>query len=305
MNPVLALIIANLIWGAASPIFKFSLGNIPPFILLFIRFFVASLIFLPFVRGYHFEKLNVKEWVQIIIGTTFAFTIHIGTLFIGLEKTESINAPIILSSAPIFLFLASWLFLREKLHKKIFFGMIVSFVGVMVIIISPFLSDGVKHANFGGEIEGNFLYVISTLALVASIIILKPIMKKVPPLVITYLSFSIAALTFLPFALGELQTWSFSSLAMPGIVGIVFGVFLCSALAYFLYYYGLSKIDAQEIGIFTYTDPIAAMLVAAPLLGEYPDRWFLLASLLVFLGIYIGEGRIHYHPFHRLRQKTV
>ena len=39
MNPILALIITNVIWGAASPIFKLALTNIPPFTLAFIRFF--------------------------------------------------------------------------------------------------------------------------------------------------------------------------------------------------------------------------------------------------------------------------
>lgn len=300
MNPALALIIANLIWGAASPIFKYSLTNIPPFILLFIRFFFASFIFLPFVRSYHFDTLSTKDWLRIFIGSFFGMTLYIGSIFIGLEKTASINAPIILSSAPIFLFLASWFFLKEKLHKKILCGMLISLAGVMVIIFLPFIVHDGKISNFSSEIVGNFLYVISTISLVISILILKPVTKKVNPLVLTFLSFLIATATFLPFALIELQTWSFNSLALPGIVGIIFGLFFSSALAYFLYYYGISKIDAQEIGIFTYTDPVTAILVAAPLLGEYPDKWFLLGAALVFLGIYVGEGRLHYHPIHKL-----
>ena len=47
MNPVIALIIANIIWGAAAPIFKLALTNIPPFTLGFIRFFFAGSILLP------------------------------------------------------------------------------------------------------------------------------------------------------------------------------------------------------------------------------------------------------------------
>ncbi|PIX68551.1 hypothetical protein COZ40_02690, partial [Candidatus Roizmanbacteria bacterium CG_4_10_14_3_um_filter_39_13] len=49
MNPIVALIIANIIWGAACPIFKFALVNIPPFTIAFIRFFFAGIIFLPLV----------------------------------------------------------------------------------------------------------------------------------------------------------------------------------------------------------------------------------------------------------------
>ncbi len=303
MNPVIALIVANLIWGAASPIFKFALMDIPPFILLFVRFALASLIFLPFIKGYRFEKLKPKYILLIIVGGILGFTVHIGLLFIGLEKTDSINAPIILSTAPVFLILVAWIFLKEKIRTKSLIGTIVSLVGVLIIILLPILSkhDGAKV--FTQEIEGNLLYVVSTIALVASTLILKPLSEKIPPLVLTYLAFVTAAATFLPFAILELQHWSFSSIHLPGIMGIIYGTFLSSALAYILYFYGMSKISTQEIGIFTYSDPIAAILVAAPLLGEMPDKFFILGSLLVFGGIYISEGRIHYHPIHKIKNR--
>jgi len=45
MPGILAIIIAEVIWGAAPPIFKYSLQEVPPFTLAFIRFFTASFIF--------------------------------------------------------------------------------------------------------------------------------------------------------------------------------------------------------------------------------------------------------------------
>ncbi len=64
MSPILALIITNIIWGAASPIFKFALQNIPPFTLAFIRFFFAGLLFLPFVFLFY-QKLSLKRWLEV------------------------------------------------------------------------------------------------------------------------------------------------------------------------------------------------------------------------------------------------
>jgi len=88
------------------------------------------------------------------------------------------------------------------------------------------------------------------------------------------------------------------------VVGIIFGVFFSSALAYFLFYYGLSKISTQEVGLFTYIDPVVAILIAVPLLGEYPNLYFFLGSILIFGGIFIAENRIHWHPFHKLKIKS-
>jgi drug/metabolite transporter (DMT)-like permease len=69
--------------------------------------------------------------------------------------------------------------------------------------------------------------------------------------------------------------------------------------------YGISKIDAQEVGIFSYIDPIVAVLIAVPLLSEYPTPLFFVGSLFVFTGIFLAEKRLHWHPFHRIRRKVI
>ena len=115
MNPILALIIANIIWGAASPIFKFALQNIPPFTLAFIRFFFAGLIFLPIALN-KWQHLTLKQWLEIILVGFFGITINISFFFLGLEKTESINIPVIASSGPVFIYLLSIIFLKLVLR---------------------------------------------------------------------------------------------------------------------------------------------------------------------------------------------
>lgn len=302
MNPILALIIANIIWGAAAPIFKFALQNIPPFTLAFIRFFFAGLIFVPFVIN-KWQPLTVRQWIEIILVGFFGVTINISFFFLGLGKTESINAPIIASSGPIFIYLLSVQFLKEKPKLKVFTGMLIGLVGVLIIILSPIFL-GQKQYTFGA-IEGNLFFLIATLGTVFQTIVGKDILRKINSFQVTLISFLFGSLTFLPFMKNELVSWSFTNLDIRGIVGIIFGIFLSSALAYYLYYWGISKIKAQEVGIFSYICPVTAVFIAIPLLQEYPDLFFFLGSVFVFGGIYLAEGRIHWHPFHRLKSRNV
>ena len=59
---VIALIIANIIWGAAPPIFKWALQDIGPFTLAFLRFFLATILILPFAyKRLSIEKEDVAE----------------------------------------------------------------------------------------------------------------------------------------------------------------------------------------------------------------------------------------------------
>ncbi|KKP66516.1 MAG: hypothetical protein UR68_C0012G0002 [Candidatus Roizmanbacteria bacterium GW2011_GWA2_35_19] len=301
MNPILALIIANLVWGAASPIFKLALTNIPPFTLAFIRFSFAAVLFLPFIKLF-WKKINFQELLEVLLVGVFGITINISFFFLGLPKTTSINAPIIASSGPIFIYLLSILFLRERPKAKILFGMLTALIGVLIIILSPIFLEG-KRVDFG-EIEGNIFFLIATFGTVMQTIISKDTLKKVNPYQATFISFIFGALTFFPLMIKELRIWEFSQLNNNGILGIVFGVFLSSALAYLLFYYGISKIKASEVGMFTYIDPVVAIIIAIPLLHEYPNIFFIAGSVLVFGGIFFAEGRLHWHPFHKLKSQS-
>lgn len=294
---VLALIIANLIWGAASPIFKWALEDIPLFVLAYLRFFGATLLMLPLV--YKRDLRIPKPDIIPILGIAFfGITLNITFFFLGLKNTPSINAPIIASSGPIFLILFSILLLHERPKRKTIIGTLISLLGVFIIIGRPLLEEGFSWTT----IIGNLFLVIATLGAVAHTIFSKEMLKRISPIVISFWSFSLGSLSFLPmFVYQSFQTNWLRSLHTPGIVGLVFGIVLSSFLAYLLYEWGVERIDASETGVFTYIDPVVATVIAIPLLGETITPLFILGSFFVFSGIFVAEGRIHYHPFHKLK----
>lgn len=298
MNPFLALIIANLIWGAASPIFKLALTNIPPFTLAFIRFFFAA-VFILFFMGKKWQKISSHDFFLICLAAFFGISINIAFFFLGLKMTLSINAPIIASAGPVFLYLLSIFILKEKPKLKIFYGMMVALFGVLIIILSPIFVDNKQLVL--GEIEGNLFFVLATIGSVLNTLINKDVLKRINPYLVTFIGFAFGSVTFIPFMLPELSSWSLMSLNINGWLGIIFGVFLSSGLAYFLSNYGISKIKAQEVGLFTYIDPVVAVLIAIPLLHEYPNLYYIIGSAMVFLGIYLAERRIHWHPIYKLK----
>jgi len=151
-----------------------------------------------------------------------------------------------------------------------------------------------------GMIEGNIFYIIATIGAGASPLLIKSVIKRVNVYLVTFLTFLIASATFVPFMYVEFQTWSLSQLTWQGFSGILFGVFLSSALAYYLYYDAINKTTLSEVGLFTYINPIVAVLVAMPLIQEYPSITFIVGSALVFTGILVSEKKQHHHPHHKL-----
>jgi len=300
---ILALIIANVIWGFASPIFKWSLTNIPPFTLAFLRFFLASIflgIYLVLTKQFAIPTLNKKHWFKLFWYALTGITGNIIFFFLGLQRTLALNAPVIASAQPLLIFLVAPFLLNEKVTKRKIVGMIVGTVGIAAIVLEP-----VYYVGIDGDLIGNLFLVLATVFAVLATLTGRKLFHDQNPLVLMFWAFLIGALTFIPLATYEFgyNPMLYQQLDGKGFIGIAFGSIFSSAIAYSLFAYGLSKISASESSIFTYIDPIAGTILAFFMLHEPITIPFVVGALFIFGGIFIAEKRIHYHPFHRLRKQ--
>ncbi len=299
----IAIIVANIIWGAAAPIFKVSLTNIPPFTLAFWRFFIGAIVLLAFLgKKAALPKLSHKDWLYLLGYSISGITVNIMFFFWGLQRTYSINAPVIASAGPILTYILAMFYLNEKFNWKRLWGMLIGFIGIIVIVLEPLLKTGL-HAS----IIGNTFLVIATLGAVVQSIIGKEVFPRLEPFAFTFWSFIIGAASFLPVAFWEYtkNTHLYAAIDIRGYMGIAFGALLSSAAGYSLYAWGLSVISASDAALFTYIDPVVGSSLSFFVLHEPITSYFVLGTLLIFGGIFVTEGRINYHPFHKFRPTPI
>ncbi len=295
-----AIIIANIIWSAASVIFKISLTNIPPFTLAFFRFAIAPLLLLPFLGKK--AALHIQErrdlWALIAYSLS-GITGNIIFYFLGLQRTYAINSTIIASGAPIVTLFLAHVFLHEKISIRKFLGFMFGAFGLGVIILEPLKTQTVDVSIFG-----NLFLVLAILCAVIQTIIGRSVLQRYNPLTFTFWAFIIGAASFLPLAVHEYMTIPHLvvSLDWRGIMGIVYGAVFSSAVAYSFYAWGLSKISATDTSLIAHLDPIVGTILGYFVLNEPITSAFILGALLIFFGIYVAEGRLHYHPIHKLRR---
>jgi drug/metabolite transporter (DMT)-like permease len=113
--------------------------------------------------------------------------------------------------------------------------------------------------------------------------------------------FLFGTLVFFPLYLVEMESIPYFHITAHGILGISYGSICSSLIGYYLYNYAAKYLKANEIGIFSYSEPIITAIIAIPLLGEQITFIYLLGSLFVFIGIIIAENRLHFHPGHNLK----
>src|SRR5258706_8135203 len=292
---IIALILANIIWGATPPLMKWALTDVPTFTLAFLRYLIPSILL--GIIAFKRLRIDKRDIPKIIVAAVTGTTLNIGLYFIGMHYTQSINVTVIASASPVFLLIGCMLFLNERPSKKTLLGNLMGLSGVLLIVIEPIL---VMQAS--KSFIGNLLLVGSAIASIVNTLIAKELVGKYSAMTLTFWTFFIGAISFLPLAGYEQLTQGLfiTHLTLSGVVGIIYGSFFASFLAWLLFYYGLRRVLASETGVFMYIDPIATLIVAIPLLHEFPTPLFILGSLFVFFGIYIAEGRLHWHPLHRL-----
>ena len=161
------------------------------------------------------------------------------------------------------------------------------------------------YNSFGRRFLGSFFIILATTSAVISTIIGRKFLTPENALGSTFWVFLLGALTFAPLMLWEFVQNPFwlAQLDSRGILGIVYGIFFASTIAYAFYDHALAQMPAYKTSIFAYIDPVAAILVAIPLLGERITPPFVIGSALVFLGILTAEKRLHWHPLHKVLKK--
>jgi len=295
-----ALALAVIFWGLNVAIMKLTLESIPPFTLATIRFGIAALIVLPFVA----KELKIeKKDIPLMFATGFiGITIHIAAFFYGIRETSALNAGLIIGTTPIFTFLFAHIFLKEKLHKNILLAAFLGTVGIAVISASDIINGSGFHFSFNGDL----LIIISMLTFVSYEIISKKLFKKYKPLTVTFYSFLIGTLTFLPFAAFEASQTGITYLTyLPtqAIIGVIYGILISSLAAYSLWEWGLSKVQTARVGFFLYLDPIAAILGAVIILGEKITPTFIFGATLIASGVLLSQVHKKHIHTHRARHK--
>ena len=222
-------------------------------------------------------------------------TLNLAFFFLGLKLTQAINASFLVAAVPIFTILAAHFYLKEKFNSRLILASLIAFAGVALIIGKPYA--GVSSR----ELAGNFLLLLATLSWVAHEIFAKKLLKTYDGGTVAFYSMAIGAFTFLPLALLEFvknPNW-INQVTLSGFMGILYGIFFASLIAYWAWQKGLSLLPAGQAAFFFYLDPISGTILAIILLGEKLTPQLAAGGLLISLGVILIEHKRHQHPLYQ------
>ncbi len=300
--PFIAVFISHIIWGANYVAVKMALEEFPVMTLAFLRFGFAVILILPFLLKFkpeHF-KINLADGVRIVAAGLCLTTINIAFFFEGLQHSEAINASVLSLLTPILSLIACWWFLKEKVFWINILGIIAGILGAFFVIGLPVILTG---SFISSHLVGNTLLILSCTSSVTGYLLLRDLLKRYQPMLLSTIFFMIAAISFVVPAYFDYKSnpeW-INNVGIIGFMALLYITLLSTIAAYFLQTWGIKKIGIIHANLFQYIEPAIAATLAVPLLGERISYSFIVGTCLVVLGVYWGTlGKPeHHHLAHR------
>lgn len=199
-------------------------------------------------------------------------------LFEAYDYTSVPVATLCYYLAPTFVILVSPLIFKERLTASKLLCAIVSLIGMVLV-------SGIAGGNIGGKNPPlGILLGIGAAVLYASIVLCNKSVHGITPFDRTTAQLVISAVVLVPYLLikGEFAAIDVSapSFTRSALLLLVAGI-IHTGVAYALYFGSLEKIRAQTAAIFSYVDPVTALILAAPILGEKLDAFGIIGAILI------------------------
>lgn len=281
---LLAAFIATSIYGINHTVGKELMPfYIEPFGLVQLRVIGAAGLFWLISLIGPSEKIDIKDFKRLGLCVLFGMTFNMLAYFKGLSYSTPINSSIIITFAPILLFIMSALFIKEHISFRKYIGIAFGFSGALMLV---FFNDKVS-INAENIPLGNLLLILNCILYGSYLILIKPLTKKYHTFTLMKWLFLIAILTNLPFTIGEFMEVEWQALPFIAIWRMTFVVVGTTFLTYLLNVYALRELKASTIGIFMYLQPIIGILYAVLVGADSLDINKTIAATMIFVGVYI------------------
>ena len=280
--PVLLLFCAVLFWSAHNVVAKSVIDYIPPFSFTFYRWLLAFLILAAFtwpqVRADWPEAK--RRWGRLLLTAATGITAFNTLLYVAVQTTTAVNIGVISSIFPGMIALFSLLILGVALNRVQVAGMLISFLGVLLVILRGDYAT-VSELVF---VEGD-LWMLGGIVFgsLYPVLLHKQPQIQMHPLSLLTLLIGLGTVVALPLFLIDLAMGRYVAVNREAVAGLVFVSLFPSVLSYLFWNRGINLIGANRAGLFLNLVPILTAVMAYLFLGEIL-AWYHFAGLALVVG---------------------
>ena len=257
----------------------------PIFVLAWLRFAIAAVAMLPWLRRRPGEApLDARSRRLLFVESFFGnFLFSICMLF-GVAQSSALAAGIVMASIPAVVAVFSWLLLGERIGVRVAAGIACAIGGIALVSLSR---DG-DGAPASGSLLGPLLLFGAVVCESLYVVVGKKLAAAISPKRISALInlWGLALVT--PLAIWQLPAFGYAYIPTSSWVLLVVYAIAASVLTVWLWMTGLRHVAASSAGVFTVFLPISAALVGVAIFGETFTRAEAGAFALALAGVVLA-----------------
>ena len=285
------LLLTVTFWAGNFVVGKFaSLYEVPPFSLNFYRWFFAWLILAPFtipeiIKKKYYIISNYKLFIVLVVTS---ITIFNSIVYYSLNFTQVISGVLMISTIPVMIMFFSSILKIEKTNLFQVIGVILSFLGV-IIIITKANFEILKNLNFN---KGDITMVIAMLSWALYSTLLKKQKYEISQLSLLQVVMSFGLIFLIPIYFIEYQLGFRITLEKPFILILSYVVLLPGLASFILWIKGISIIGANRSGVFLHLMPIMSAIMAMIIFDEKFMFYHMLGACFIITGILLSNKKV-------------
>ena len=271
-----AALVVVVLWALNFIFGKVGLSELPPFLMLALRFALVALLLLPFLG-----RADPRRWPLVLAIAVVLGGCHFGLMFFGLAHVDAGPAAIAIQLTVPFSALLGCMFFGERVGRAKVLGMAVAFAGVYLLageptgMTSPWHLLAVAGAAFAWA--------------VANVLI-----KRLGPINVFTLNAWVALLAVpqllaASFVLEHGQAEALAAAGWRAWGAVAYMAVASSIVAYGLWYFLIERYPMNRVVPMTLLAPVLAVVFAVLLLGESVSATMIAGGILTLSGVAIIE----------------
>jgi len=278
--------------GTYVALSKPLVAALPVFLLAWMRFGIAAVAMLPWLRKPADEAPLTPQVRRLLFLESFVgnFLFSICMLY-GVSMTSAVSAGVILAGIPAVIALMSWLFLGERISRRMWAAALCAVLGLVVLALARtdvFTHDATQSGATPPDAWlGNLLVFGAVLCEGGYAVIAKKLTGTLGPKRIASLINLWGFALMTPFGLILALNFDFGAVTGGIWMLLVFYALAASIGTVWLWMTGTRYLPAAQGGIFTVMLPISAALVGVLVLGETMTGLQLAAFAIALFGVFL------------------
>lgn len=276
----LTLLMVALIWGVNYAIVKFGTTLVDPLAYNGVRVALAALLLSVIVSAGREPFPPARVMAALLALGVLGNGVYQFLFVEGIARTRASDAALFVAASPAFIAIIGRLRGVEQISRRAAVGIALSIAGIVLVV----LGTATGHEGQASLI-GDLLVLAGALSWALYTVLLKPYTHDVSGLQLSAFTMVGGAIPLFAVAWPAISSAAWRSVPPLGWAAVAYSGIFALVVAYYFWYRGVRVIGPTRTAMYSNLQPVVAVLVAWPMLGETPTVWQVVGTVCIIGGL--------------------